>query len=392
MRIGIEAQRLFRPHKHGMDIVALELIKQLQALDQYNEYTVFVKPDADCNVLPAAPNFRVVEVAGGPYPTWEQWALPRAARAAGVQLLHCTSNTAPLRPGVPLVLTLHDIIYLEKLHLRQGSWYQRAGNLYRRWNVPRVAPNCQRILTVSAWEQQRILAALPLAPGQVEVVYNGVGPQFRPAPDAARLAAARQRLGLPERFMLFLANTDPKKNLRGVLRALALLKSRGPLPCKLLLLDYPEAALRQVLAELGLPELRADLLLLGYVPHAELPLLYNLAEVFLYPSLRESFGLPMLEAMACGTPVIAGSTSAMPEVAGEAALLVDPTQPAALADALHTLLHSPARRALLREQGLQRATRFTWQNTARQVLSVYEQVLQRSAAHQSVGIIPIIDR
>jgi len=372
LRIGIEAQRLFRPHKHGMDIVALELIKNLQQLDQENEYFIFVKPDADAGVLQATPNFHIVEVPGGPYPYWEQVLLPRAARKAGVDLLHCTSNTAPLRAGVPLVLTLHDIIYLEPLDLRRGTWYQRLGNLYRRWNVPRVVPQCQRILTVSAFEQARIEQRLPNAP--VQVVYNGVGQQFQPVTDAAALTAARTRYNLPERFIFFLANTDPKKNLRGVLQALAQLKRQGQLACKLVMLDYKESALGAMLAELGTPELRDDIQLCGYVPNQQLPLIYSLAELFLYPSLRESFGIPILEAMACGTPVITSTTSSMPEVAGDAALLVDPFKPEEIAAAVLRLQNDPAERATLVARGLGRANKFSWGETARQVLHVYEQV------------------
>lgn len=374
LRIGIEAQRLFRPHKHGMDIVALELIKNLQQLDHHNEYFIFVKPDADSGVLQATSNFHIVEVPGGPYPYWEQVLLPRAARQAGVQLLHCTSNTAPLRAGAPLVLTLHDIIYLEPLDLRRGTWYQRLGNLYRRWNVPRVVPQCRRILTVSAFEQARIEQRLPGAP--VQVVYNGVGQQFRPVTDAAALAEARARYNLPERFIFFLANTDPKKNLRGVLQALAQLKRQGQLACKLVMLDYKESALGAMLAELGTPELRADIQLCGYVPNQQLPLIYSLAELFLYPSLRESFGIPILEAMACGTPVITSTTSSMPEVAGSAALLVDPFKPEEIAAAVLRLQSDATERAALVARGLERAQQFSWGETARQVLHVYEQVIQ----------------
>ena len=375
LRIGIEAQRLFRPHKHGMDIVALELIKHLQQLDQENEYFIFVKPDADNAVVPPAPNFRVVEVPGGPYPYWEQVLLPRAARAAGVQLLHCTSNTAPLRTAMPLVLTLHDIIYLEPLNLRQGSWYQRAGNLYRRWNVPRVVPHCRRVLTVSAFEQARIEQRLPGPAGQVQVVYNSAGAQFRPIADAARLAAARAKYGLPERFIFFLATTDPKKNLRGVLLALAQLERAGQLELELVMLDYEESALLALLGELGALALRPRMVLCGYVPNQELPLIYNLAEIFLYPSLRESFGIPILEAMACGAPVITSNTSSMPEVAGDAALFVNPFQPETIAAAVLHLQNHPAERADLTARGLRRVQQFSWLETARQVRGVYKEVI-----------------
>lgn len=386
LRIGIEAQRLFRPHKHGMDIVALELIRHLQQLDQENEYFIFVKPDTDRAALRLTPNFHLVEVAGGPYPFWEQVLLPRAARRAGVQLLHCTSNTAPLRPGCPLVLTLHDIIYLEPLNLRQGSWYQRLGNLYRRWNVPRVVPHCQRVLTVSAFESERIAQRLPGLAARVQVVYNSAGAQFRPVADAAVRAAARARYNLPERFIFFLANTDPKKNLRGVLLALALLRQQNELISKLVLLDYPESALLAVLRELEIEELRADIQLCGYVPNRELPLIYNLAELFLYPSLRESFGIPILEAMACGTPVITSHTSAMPEVAGGAALLVDPNRPATIAAAILRLQNDPGERAALIARGHLRVGQFSWLDTARQVRAVYEQVIEAAESELVVEL------
>ena len=113
MKIGIEAQRIFRKKKHGMDMVALELIRHLQLVDKENEYFVFVKPDEDHTVIQETANFRIIEIAGGPYPYWEQVLLPRAAKKYGCELLHCTSNTAPLFSSIPLVLTLHDIIFME---------------------------------------------------------------------------------------------------------------------------------------------------------------------------------------------------------------------------------------------------------------------------------------
>ncbi|WP_231590644.1 glycosyltransferase family 4 protein [Hymenobacter terrenus] len=357
-----------------MDIVALELIKHLQQIDHTNEYFIFVKPDEDRAVLQETANFHIVEVAGGPYPLWEQVLLPRAAQRAGVQLLHCTSNTAPLQAGMPLVLTLHDIIYLEPLDLRRGSWYQRAGNLYRRWNVPRVMPKCQRVLTVSAFERARIVQRLPGPPDQVQVVYNSVGEQFRPITDDMLLTTAKARYGLPDNFLFFLANTDPKKNLRGVLQALALLKQQGQLNFKLVMLDYKESSLMGILQELNAPDLRNDILLCGYVPNPELPLIYNLAQAFLYPSLRESFGIPILEAMACGTPVITSDTSSMPEVAGGAALLIDPFQPETIAAAIVRLQNDPVERNTLVSRGLERVQKFSWRETARQVRGVYEEV------------------
>ena len=158
MKIGIEGQRLFRTKKHGMDMVALELVNSLQKLDHENEYVVFVKPDEDNSALKSISNFKIVELTGGPYPTWEQFALPRAAKEEGCHILHCTSNTAPIFLDIPLVTTLHDIIYMESVSIlnKAGTWYQKLGNMYRRLIVPKIVKNSAKIITVSKFERNRI--------------------------------------------------------------------------------------------------------------------------------------------------------------------------------------------------------------------------------------------
>ena len=369
MIIGIEAQRLFRPHKHGMDIVAVETVKALAAHTNH-EFVLFVKPDTDRACLPPSPNLRVVELAGGPYPIWEQWTLPKAIRAAGIDLLHCTANTAPLRPGVPEVVTLHDIIFLEKA-IVGGTAYQRFGNVYRRWNVPRVVKSADRIVTVSDYERQRIIDHLRVSPERVITIHNAVSQQFRVIDDAVKLAEVRTQFSLPGEFIFFLGNADPKKNVPNVLRALALLRQRGQLTLPLVMANVSAAYVNGVLTDIGHPELLAAIVLCGYIPNSLLPVVYNLATVFLCPSLRESFGLPILEAMACGTPVLTASTSAMPEVAGDAALLADPSLPEAMAEQLCKLLTDSTLREKLRQRGLERAALFSWKNTAKQLLDVY---------------------
>ena len=158
MKIAIEGQRLFRTKKHGMDMVVLELINELQKIDHENEYVVFVKPDVDKETLKNTANFKIVELPGGPYPTWEQFALPKAAKKEGCDILHCTSNTAPINPGMPLIVTLHDIIYLEGISIfkKGGTWYQKFGNMYRRYVVPAVVKKSDKIITVSNFEKNRI--------------------------------------------------------------------------------------------------------------------------------------------------------------------------------------------------------------------------------------------
>ncbi len=372
MRIGIEAQRLFRPKKHGMDIVALELIRHLQEEDLENEYFIFVKPDEDNQVIKETRNFKIVEVEGGPYPFWEQVKLPQKVKEYKIQLLHCTSNTAPLRPGVPLIITLHDIIYLERLVLKKGTWYQRIGNLYRRWNIPKVVPSCETILTVSEYERERIEDHFKLSKDRVQVVYNSVGDHFLAEAAEVDLVKIKAKYQLPDNFIFFLANTDPKKNLRGVLQALAILQAQGNLKLPLVMLDFKEEYLMDVLKEIGAPDLRPMIHISGYVPNKELPFFYKLAKIYLYPSLRESFGIPILEAMACGTPVITSNTSSMPEVAGNAALLIDPLEPQTIADAIIKLENDTELREQLIDRGYLRAEQFSWTNTAKKIRKIYE--------------------
>jgi hypothetical protein len=160
MKIGIEGQRLFRNKKHGMDMVALELIRNLQIIDKENEYFIFVKPDEDNKVLRETSNFKIIELEGGPYPTWEQIALPKAAKKYGCDILHCTSNTAPFFTNIPLITILHDIIYMESSYLNilksSSSSYQKFGNIYRKLVVPRVVKKSKKVITVSHFEKNRI--------------------------------------------------------------------------------------------------------------------------------------------------------------------------------------------------------------------------------------------
>lgn len=377
MKIGIEGQRLYRKKKHGMDMVALELIKNLQLIDTENEYIIFVKPDEDNTCIPAAPNFKIVELGGGPYPTWEQIALPRAAAKYGCELLHCTSNTAPIFCKVPLITIIHDIIYLESISIfkKGGTLYQKFGNMYRRLVVPIVARKSKIITTVSEFECDHMRNFMGLG-DKLIAVYNGVGEHFRKINDKALLDAAKQKYHLPNNFMFFLGNTDPKKNTPNVLKAFADFNTASDVKYKLVMLDYEETALMQVLNDIGHPEIRQDIVMTGYVPNIEMPAIINQCNVFLYPSLRESFGIPILEGMACGVPVITSNTSSMPEIAGDAAAIVDPTKPEEITEAIRKILSDESYKNALCEKGIARAKQFSWRAMAEKYLKLYKIIIK----------------
>ncbi|MEA3503948.1 MAG: glycosyltransferase family 1 protein [Bacteroidota bacterium] len=379
MKIGIEGQRLFRTKKHGMDMVALELIKNLQIIDHENEYVIFIKPGDDPECLKETKNFKIVELEGGSYPFWEQKALPKAAFEQGCDLLHCTSNTAPINSKVPIITTLHDIIYLESISIfkKGGSWYQKIGNMYRRYIVPKVVKSSKKIITVSKFERDRIKNFFKFTPddNRVVAVYNGVSTHFKTVTDKNILNDVKNRYNLPEHYFFFLGNTDPKKNTKGVLEAYSAYRKETKNPSELVMLDFDQKDLESLLSQIGDKELINHIHLTGYVINTDLPAIYTMCEIFLYPSLRESFGIPMLEAMGCGTPVITSNTSSMPEVSGGAAKIVDPYKPIEIKDAIIEILNNSELANTLIEKGYKRAAEFTWRAMAENVLELYKEIV-----------------
>ena len=371
MRIAIEAQRIFRKHKHGMDFVVLETIRALQQLDHSNEYFILVRPDED-RCLQETANFHIVEIKCPTYFLWEQAALPLSLARIKPDLIHCTSNTGPLCCPYPLVLTLHDIIFLEKKKGANQSLYQRLGRIYRRWIVPRIIPKCRLIITVSDFERMHIQRSLSLAADSIVTIHNGLSLAFNPSRKDSSIV---KKYILEEAYLFFLGNTDPKKNTLGTLKAYAIYLKKSTRKLPLLIADLEESVIDTLLFREGLTDIKPYLYYPGYIPNEELPYVYTGAFAFLYPSLRESFGLPLLEAMASGVPVVTSHISAIPEVAGDGALLIDPFDSDAIAQQIIELEKNPI---LYEEQvyyGLNRALGFSWEQTTRRLLDIYNHII-----------------
>jgi glycosyltransferase involved in cell wall biosynthesis len=291
-------------------------------------------------------------------------------------ILHCTSNTAPNKINIPLIVTLHDIIYMEKSYFGiltdKGTSYQKFGNVYRRWYVPKIVKNCDILITVSNFEKKRISDFFQLKENKLHAIYNGVSRHFKQVTVQSELSRVKSQYKLPDDFFFFLGNTDPKKNTKGVLKAYSDFRKKSTDDYKLVMLDYDEEELMKLLAEIGDKALREHIILTGYVINTDLPAIYSLCNIFLYPSLRESFGIPMLEAMRCGVPVITSNTSSMPEVSGDGALFVDPYKPAEITEAIFKIQGDNEFRDILIEKGLKRSEKFSWKNMAIDVLKLYE--------------------
>lgn len=382
MIIGIEAQRLFRLKKHGMDMVVFELVKNLANIKHDHKYFVYVAPGEDV-CFHDTDNIKVRVIGTNFYPFWEQVALPAAAAEDGCQLLHCTSNTAPVRTRIPLIVTIHDMIFMESGYLKiltgKGTFYQRFGNVYRKLNIPKIVAKCKRIITVSVSEKERLTDFFNLEEGKIEAIYNGVGSIFVPVTDTEILNKKRAQYSLPDKYILHLGNTDPKKNTPRVIEAFVDFARNTNYGHSLVLLDLNIDFFNSIVQTLKCHDIVDRIHIIGYVKNTDLPALYSMADLFLYPSLRESFGIPMLEAMACGVPVIAGNTSSMPEVSGGAALLVDPFQTAEITNAITDIMKDGVLRKALVDKGIVRSAEFRWSTMAEQVLDLYDQVLGKTS-------------
>ena len=370
MRIAIEAQRIFRKNKHGMDFVALESIRELQKVDKINEYYILVSPGED-HCLKSTPNFHIIEIKYPSYPLWEQIGLPRALKKIKPDLLHCTSNTAPLFCKTPLILTLHDIIFLEKRQSTSESLYQNLGWYYRKFIVPLILPKCKKIITVSHFEAQRIRESLGLEKEQIVPVYNGFSNHFKPINDYRIITG---RYIDKEHYFFFLGNTDPKKNAARTLKAYSLYIQQSAHPLPLLIADLKEEVIDKMLREENIENIKSYLYFPGYITNTDLPAIYSGAKAFIYTSLRESFGIPILEAMACGTPVITSNTSAMPEIAGKGAILIDPYKKNEIADKMLQLENDSDFYRKQVNYGLERVKKFSWKKTAKNLLYIYESI------------------
>lgn len=371
MKIAIEAQRIFRKKKHGIEIVALEVIRELQKIDHENEYIIFARQDEDMGCLSETANFRIVPLPAANFAWWEQVLLPRAVKKYQPDLLHCTGNTAPVVHHARTLLTIHDIFFTSFSNLK-GTPYQALGNLYRKIIFPHLA-SFDHLVTVSHTEKENIVKKLGIDPAKIDVIYNGVHPKFREINDKEALRTMQMKYMLPEKFVFFFANTAPKKNTVNVLKAFGELV-RKDASYKLLITDSSGYYVRKCLKDLHLEWLENNLVIPGFIANDDLPYIYNLATIYLFPSLEESFGLPIAEAQACGTPVITSNVSAMPEIAGNSAMLTDPFSVNAIADSVNLLWNNEEQRTALSAAGLVNAKRFSWHDTATQLLQLYKKM------------------
>lgn len=379
MKIGIDARWIF-PHISGIGTYTQELIRGLAQIDRENDYVLFfddkarMEKIAEYVRLDLAPNFRTHLLPFGVFSPTGQICFPKIIRTLGLDIFHSPNYMIPFLPfprqrlgRTRCVVTIHDLIPLLFPQFTPKALKTRLYPIYKRLMVE-VGARADTILTVSESSRRDVINHLEIPVerhGNVIAVPNGVASEYVPA--EKRRAA--------EKVILYVGRFDPYKNVPGLIEAFAKVRERIKTPICLRIVGpadsrYPEAPARA--RALGLDSFIAwD----GYVSDEGLVAAYQHADVFVLLSLYEGFGLTVLEAMACGTPVVCSMRSSLPEVAGSAALMVDPDDRARAADAMARVLEDPKLAGELREKGVRQAAKFTWTRTATMTLKAYEHAM-----------------
>ena len=368
MRIAIDARKL---RDYGIGTYIRNLLRQLSRLDSSTEYIVLCR-DEDCAfAAELGENFRPVADNSASYSIREQVTVPLDLRRERADLFHAPHYVLPPLTPCRSVVTIHDCI-----HLRFPQYLpSRLGYAYARGSLWVAAHHSARVLTVSEASKRDILEFFSVPESKISVIYNAIDERFREEPPADEVMRVRERYQLDDPFILYAGNIKPHKNLERLIEAFHLIR-KGELEFVKLLIIGDEiskyAALRRTVHRY---KLHKHVRFFGFVPDATLAILYRLARVFVFPSLYEGFGLPPLEAMASGTPVITSNVSSLPEVVGDAAMLIDPYQPDAIAGAMRRVMLDDRLRDDMRERGLARAREFSWGRSVRRIREIYDEVL-----------------
>jgi glycosyltransferase involved in cell wall biosynthesis len=381
MKIGINAL-FFQYPATGSGQYMIHLLSALSHADTQNEYILLGPQPVDGQNRSAFP-YQVNSVPGivaghenVQKVVWEQLTGPAAAHRAGVDVFHVPYFASPLLPRTPTVVTIHDVIPM-RLPAYQPDAKVKA---YMRL-VASAAHRATMIITVSQHAKQDMVDALKLPAERIRVIYEAAGEEYRPVTDPATLAKARAKYGLGERYIFYLGGLDQRKNVPQLVRAFAHLYGQlGDNTLQLLIAGNPDKQKgplfpdpRPVAADLGM----TGQIIYRYIDEEDKPAIYSGASLFVFPSLYEGFGLTPLEAMSCGAPVVCSNRTSLPEVVGDAALMVNPENTRALVEAMRRVLTSDVLAADLRTRSLQRAAQFSWSKTADETITVYEETYTR---------------
>ena len=367
MRVAIDARKL---HDFGIGTYTRNLLRYLARIDRDSEYVLLChEPDLGIGAQ-LGPNFRTVLESSANYSLREQVHVPWVLRRERPDVFHAPHYVLPPAARCRAVVTIHDCIHL----MFPQYLPNRAAYAYARVLMWTAVRRSHRILTVSEASKRDIIHFFDVPPEKIVVVYNAIDERFRTAPSEDVVARVRERYQLAQAFVLYVGNIKPHKNLVRLIEAYDLLRARGFDDMKLLIIGDEISKLPALRRAVHRHKLHKHVRFLGYLSDDTLAVLYRLAAAFVFPSLYEGFGLPPLEAMACGTPVVTSNVSSMPEVVGDAAVLVDPYEVNSIADGMQRVLSDSDLSAELRAKGIARAKEFSWERSVARTRDLYQEV------------------
>lgn len=370
MRIAIDASTIST--QGGPRTYVLGLLDALMRIDQENEYVVFYNDQEHLGRYPRAREI----VLPGKNPLARLWRehvlLPKACARERIDLLHCPKSAIPFFSPCPVVVTLHDLIPVK--HPELEKW---AAHLYWRLHIPWAARRSAFVITISQWAKQEIIAEYRVPEDRLGVIMQSFDPAMLLPRDPESGREIRQKYGLIDGYILYVGTIQPRKNLLSLIEAYERLKLQLKDVPKMVIVGRKGWLYESLFARISELGLSTDIIFTGFVPDEELPFLFDGAALFAYLSLLEGFGRPPLEAMACGVPVVASNSTAIPEVVGDAGITVSPTDIDGIAMALKRILANEVLAGELRETGKKRAALFSWDRAARETLAVYKLVRGR---------------
>ena len=371
MRIAIDVRKF---HDFGIGTYIRNLVHQLSRIDQETEYVLICRPQDLPRIRIPGPNFRAVVEPARPYSISEQVRIPMTLLREHIDLFHAPHYVLPPAIHCRSVVTIHDCIHLMFPQYLPG----RLAHAYAKLQLWTAAHRSDHILTVSEASKLDILRRFRIPADKVTVVYNAIDARLAREPADEEVDRVIARYQLRDPFALYVGNIKPHKNLERLIEAFHQLRQESAFEALKLVIIGDEISKYQGLRRaVHVHKLHKHVRFFGFVPLDTLAVLYQLASVFVFPSLYEGFGLPPLEAMYFGTPVVTSNVSSLPEVVGDAAMLVDPYSAESIADGMRRVLTDEHLRAFLRERGMARAREYSWEQSVRQIRDVYGEVMER---------------
>jgi glycosyltransferase involved in cell wall biosynthesis len=382
MRIGIDARFLTHPQKGGFKTYTENLVAALACVDPKNEYVLYLDRDPDQSTrIPQQSNFSckvLKQLPGIGMPWREQAAIGLQTTRDRLDLLHSPCLTAPIFHACPLVMTIHDMIWLFPQQYSKSDTFSLQWKLmeWYQLTIPRIASRrAAAILTVSQISKDDIVRHLGIDPTCIHVTHGAVSSLYQRVEDPGKAQSIRTKYGLNSRFIFAIGSADPRKNLEILVDAYARLPESLRTEYHLVIMWTAPVLAESISKKIQDLDISRFVRFIFQVPNEDLVFLYNEASLFVFPSLYEGFGLPVLEAMACGTPVVAANTSSIPEVAGDAALLVEANDPEGISTAMAQVLSDAGLASRMVQKGLKRTAMFSWEKCANETLVVYNQTM-----------------